>query len=382
MTKILFLLIALITLALLPAQETSTAISDFSFRLLQQLETEENLVFSPYSIYTALAMTSEGAAGDTQKQMAAILQNPQSTDLAKLQLSLSQNTGKYLQWQVANSLWLEQDFKVEKKFLKILQREYLAEIQRADFIRQPQQSLQMINNWVSDNTQGKIPAILNELDPLTRLVLINAVYFLGDWEYPFRAEVSHDDDFHTSQTTVSVPFMQQTHTFYYYDDAFLQAVMLPYKDSDFAMLLILPREKGISELLNGFDVNFFDRIRNSQENQRVDLSLPRFQLDYKRELSADLSILGMPLAFAPQADFSRISKKHSLMIDKVMHRAFIVVNEKGTEAAAATAVSINLTSAGPPKTPIIFKADHPFLFLLLEKQTGTILFTGCVNDPR
>jgi serpin B len=383
MLKNLLLLFSLLACLSLVAQDMADSLNSFAFDTLKLLNTaDKNLVFSPYSIYTALAMTVEGAAGETQKEMAATLHHPDGKVLAKMQEILNQSAGEKLQWQVANALWLHNGFDIKKDFMQTLTLDYKSELHQSDFVREPQQSVKDINSWVSDKTNGKIPAIIQELDPLTRLVILNAVYFLGDWQYPFEKEQTKNDKFFLpSGKPVSVPMMQQTRPFNYYDDDLLQSVLLPYQDSQFALLVVLPRDNDLLSLLNSFDEAWLERITRQGTRSDVNLSLPRFKIDYSRGLNDDLKLMGMPLAFSDNADFSSMSKKTKLKIGQVLHRAFIEVNEKGTEVAAATIVQMEMLSAGPSKTTVVFKADHPFLFLLLERKTGAVLFSGIVNDP-
>lgn len=387
MKNILIILI-LLSICLLRADDMAQNINRFGIETLKQInEPAKNIFISPYSIHTALAMTSEGAETETATQMKNVLhlnncENP-SINLAELSKNLLHNSGNHVTWKVANSLWLDNDFEVISKFEKTLSRDYQAKMMRTDFIRNPLIALKNINQWVSDNTNNKIPAILDEVSPLTRVVLVNAVYFLADWEHPFKEAQTADDDFIlASGEKVMTPFMKQTRAFSYFEDNMFQAVMLPYKNSRFSMLILLPKDNEIKFALDAFDESYLEQIMENNDYTRIDLQLPRFEIDYKRELKDDLALMGMPLAFTDLADFSGISKKQNLMIGQVMHRAYIKVDEKGTEAAAATAVAMNMTSAGPPKTPIPFRADHPFLFMIIDQSSATSLFTGILNNPQ
>ena len=236
------------------------------------------------------------------------------------------------------------------------------------------------------NTNNKIKNILSQddLTALTRLVLVNAIYFYGDWDSPFKNNSTIRDRFSLIDGNhTMVPFMNQRGRFNYYEDSKIKALEIPYTDNKASMVIFLPNTTdGIAELANSFDFDYYQNIIESLQNTDVRLSLPKFKIDFKLELGTTLSQMGMPLAFSPDsADFSGMTGKPNLFISKVIHKAFINVDEKGTEAAAATAVVMTMTMSPHPTEAKIFDADHPFLFLIKDNTTGSILFMGKIMKP-
>jgi len=354
-----------------------------------------NLFYSPYSISLALAMTYAGARGDTESQMADALHYtlPQSAlhpafnaldqALASRGQGAQGKDGTPFRLSIANSIWGQKGFKFLPAFLDVLAENYGAGLRLLDFAASPEPSRATINQWVSDQTAGKIPDLLPQgsIDSDTRLVLANAIYFNAAWRDPFEKADTRDGAFHLlegGQTTV--PMMSATHYYGYAAGAGYQAVKLPYSGGDTDMVILLPDSGGFSAFEGSLDAATMDTIIGDLETRRVALVMPRFTFKSEFRLSDALKDMGMTLAFSEQADFSGMDGKRDLLIDQVYHQAFVAVDEAGTEAAAATAVVIAPTSA-QPAPPIEVTVDRPFLFLIRDTQTGSILFVGRVLNP-
>ena len=348
-----------------------------------------NLFFSPSSISTALAMTYAGAGGKTAEEMAHTLHFtlpqpslPPAYAALETELKTIQQKGR-ITLEEANSLWPQEGYPLLPDFLSICQKDYSSPIHHVDFAGNTEGARTTINDWVSDKTHGKITELLNPgiLDKLTRLVLVNAIYFKGKWASPFNVTLTKEEAFHlSSEKTVPAPLMRKTHEFRYAEFPDLQVLELPYAGDDLSMLILLPRANdGLTALESTVTPQNLTSWTSQLRPRMVDLVLPKFKITESFSLKNTLESLGMPTAFGPGADFSGMDGKTILYIGAVEHKAFVEVNEEGTEAAAATAVVMNLMSvaAAPPR----FRADHPFLFLIRENHTGSILFLGRMSDP-
>jgi serpin B len=362
----------------------------FTFDIYPQLQAEGNLFFSPYSISSALAMTYAGARGNTAAQMSQVLHfAPDQTQFhpafGDLQASVNATQAKGdIALNVANRLWVQNSYPFRESFLDVVQRYYQAEPKSVDFITDHEDARQQINAWVEEQTNDKIqeliqPGILNEL---TRLVLVNAIYFNGDWAAPFDVSATINAPFWvTPDESVEVPMMSQSGLFKYMENDTLQVLELPYKGNEVSMIVLLPRD-GLAALESSLE-QLNDWLSDLQE-QKIDVHMPRFKMITGFELSDTLERMGMPDAFDPDtADLSGMAELPpgvKLVIDKVIHKAFVEVNEVGTEAAGTTAVvvmEVTSINVGQP----IFRADHPFLFLIRHNPTGSILFFGRVENP-
>jgi len=378
-------------------RNVATSINGFTFDLYGQLRNQEgNLFFSPASISTALAMTSAGAAGQTEKEMAHVLhcdrnQPPLSREqlhdaygkLTSL-LNSSGGQGGYV-LRTANRLWGQQSYAFLPAFLKLTRDNYGAELAELDFGRQNGLGKRSING--SSSRHQKIVDLIpiGVLGADTRLVLTNAIYFLGGWDEEFSKESTKDEPFFvTPKQPVAVPLMAQTERFRYGESEDLQILELPYRGREISMIVLLPKQvDGLAALSGQLTIENFDRWTGSLRSRKVQVFLPKFKITSQFSLKKVLSAMGMPTAFTEAADFSKMASKESLMISEVVHKAYVDVNEKGTEAAAATAVIIAPTSAPfQPEPPVIFRADHPFVFLLRDNRTGTMLFVGRVSNPK
>jgi serpin B len=288
--------------------------------------------------------------------------------------------------RTASRLWGQQSYEFLPAFLKLTRNQYGAELAELDF-RQAERARQEINKWVEQQTQQKIVNLLpaGVLGPDTRLVLTNAIYFLGGWDEEFSKDLTKDEPFFvTPRQAVVAPLMTQTGRFRYSETQELQVLEMPYRGREISMVVLLPRQAdGLATLEGTLTIENVDRWTGSLRSRKVHAFLPKFKMTLRFSLKKVLSAMGMPTPFTEAADFSKMANGESLMISEVVHKAFVDVNEQGTEAAAATAVVLAPTSAPvQPEQPVVFRADHPFVFLLRDGRTGAILFAGRVSNPK
>ena len=361
---------------------------EFALDLYSELAgTPGNFFFSPYSISSALAMTMAGARGETATQMEGVLHLERDdvhqafADLREVLAGRSQN-GPEL--SIANRLWGQRGLPWEKTFLEICKKRYAAALAEVDFRTDPEGARKRINDWCAEETRDKIQNLLAPglVDTNTRLVLTNAIYFKGSWKHTFKEKLTQDGPFFLSGgSEVQVPLMRRTGTYGYYDSVEFQALEMPYVGDELSMVVLLPKTKdGIGMLESALDTETLDSAIAGLREREVQVAFPRFELTSKFSLASVLSRMGMETAFSSRADFSGMCEE-PLFIGAVEHKAFVQVNEEGTEAAAATAVTMQLLAsaqAEPPK----FVADHPFVFLIRDKGTGSVLFLGRMADPR
>lgn len=380
-------------------QALSEANAAFAFNFYNQIKDKPgNLVFSPLSLSLALSMTMAGAQGTTLSEMQQALAveglgeavHPSMNALLQaLAASEAEEdrkaSGDPFQLNIANSTWGQAGFEINPAFLDLLAQHYGAGVYQVDFVQDAEAARQAINNWVSEETAGKIPDLIGEgvLSPLTRLVLANAIYFNGSWYYPFYEEATEKADFTLLDGKLaSVDMMQLgTEQLAYARAEDYQLLRLPYLSQDFGMLLIVPEEGAFAEVEAGLDAQRFLDSQAEMQSRPVFLKMPEFDFESATDASEPLKQMGMPTAFDPvMADFSVITGEPNLYITDVLHKATVSVNEKGTEAAAATAVVMALKSA-PPQEPINLVIDRPFLFAIQHLPSNTILFMGRVLQP-
>jgi serpin B len=358
-------------------------------------EQKGNLFFSPESISTAFAMADGGARGQTAAEMARVFHFTLPADqlhpaMGALLADMNAPHPGY-DLHVADALWAQQDARFLPSYLSLMQSDYGADFHRVDFKTQPEAVRGTINRWVEQQTNNRIQNLIGPgvLTPMTRLVLTNAIYFKGTWRNPFeKGATAEDGEFHLSgMQTVKAPLMHRTGAYRYYDGGAFQELELPYEGDDLAMVVLLPKQTdGLPALEQRFTAAAAQQwIDELAPAHKVILTLPRFTMTQEFELSGTLSAMGMPRAFTPAADFSGMTGKPEFSISAAIHKAFIDVNEEGTEAAAATSTVMVATAMLRPAQeppPIIFRADHPFLFMIRDTKTGGILFMGRVEDPR
>lgn len=373
------------------------------YRILAADADGGNLVFSPSSIATALAMTYAGASGITAQEMAETLHfalqgdalhagfNSLDHTLESRSFQQKDHEGKEVGVLIktANSLWGQRDTAFEKLFLDSLATHYGAGIRLVDYKQAAEEARQAINHWVAEQTEDKIPELLPQgtLDELVRLVLVNAIYLDATWESQFDPSLTKDGEFKTlAGETVTAALMRQTASYRYAAGDGWQAVQLPYLGGEVAMLLIVPDEGGFAEVEAQLSASesadsLLDQVVEALgPEQEVALVLPQFEFRTQAGLRGALQALGMRTAFdAESADFSAMSTEEPLYISDVVHEAYIAVDEEGTEAAAATAVVMR--AAGLPAQPVELIIDRPFIFALRDLDTGALLFLGRVTDP-
>jgi len=358
----------------------------FALDLYRALSQEDgNLFFSPYSISAALAMTYSGARGETEAQMKetlcfALPQRVLHPAFHGLDTNLMQRASDIegVQLSIANALWGQHGYPFLSGFRNTLAESYDAPLKLIDFVDAPEESRVDINDWVSDATDGRIEDLMKPgtITPLTRLVLANAIYFKGTWELQFDEAQTKDAPFYRLDgSQVKVPMMRMQECFSYAAGRDFQAIELPYIGDALSMVILLPGEGTFEDFEADLSIERLDAILAQMYSQKVQLAMPRFELTSEYSLSDTLARLGMPNAFTGAADFSGMDGTRDLFIGHVAHKAYVSVNEEGTEAAAATGVSMTYS------LPSVMTIDRPFIFLIRDIETGTILFMGRVMDP-
>ena len=352
-----------------------------------------NLFFSPYSISTALAMTYAGARANTETQMARVLHFGQNqarlhAAFGALQRQFSQaNQQNGIELSLANSLWAQQGHAFLPAFLNVGQGEYQADLNQADFRTGAEAARREINGWVARKTKDRIQDILpsGSLNAVTRLVLANAIYFKGTWAEPFPKAGTSQQPFHLTAThQTDAPLMHHFDTVRYMENDLFQAVELPYAGGELSLVALLPRKiDGCGALEGQLSAALLSRCLGQMKSQKVELFLPRFKMESNFELGATLARMGMPDAFGLEANFSGMDGTRNLFISKVFHKAWVDVNEEGTEAAAATAVTMAFKGmpANRPPPPPVFRADHPFIFCIQDTRSASLLFLGRLAAP-
>ncbi|MDD5038073.1 MAG: serpin family protein [Dehalococcoidales bacterium] len=370
--------------------------SEFAFDLYQALRQKEdsNIFYSPYSISVALAMTYAGARGETEEQMADTLHyllsqatlhpafNGLDLELAKRGEGTEGKDGEGFRLNVVNAIWGQKDYHFLSDYLDILAENYGAGLRLLDFVSAPEESRVTINNWVSDQTEGRIKDLIKKgiISSLTRLVLTNAIYFNAAWQYPFDEDNTAEAAFHLLDGgDVLVQMMRQTEEFGYAEGDDYQAVELKYDGGELSMVILLPEESNFNTFEASLEAQTFKEIINDIGIKNTILSMPKFEYESEFSLTDSLAALGMTEAFSMEADFSGMTGNDELFIKDVVQKAFVSVDEAGTEAAAATAVIMDLKAM--PGEPVEVTLDRPFIYLIRDIETGTILFIGRVMNP-
>jgi serpin B len=374
------------------AKAVVEADNTFGIKLFKNLvantdDDQKSIIVSPLSISVALGMTYNGADDETKTAMENTLE---------LQgMSVEEINGSYktlideltsvdpdVAMEIPNSIWYENSFAVQDEFINTNHDYFYAEVNPLDFSNPA--SVDIINNWVADKTNDKITSILEEIDPMAIMFLINAVYFKGTWKYEFEEQNTTTGIFYLSNgTTTEVDMMKQRETFNYYSNELFEAVDLQYGGGNFSMVVLLPKDGfGPDDIVNELNEDNWSTWMENFSEMDIQLSMPKFKLEYEKELNQALIDLGMGVAFDPvNADFSKINPNAQLYIDFVKHKTFIDVNEEGTEAAAVTIVGIIYTSVGDEETPYYFNVNKPFVFAIKERDTRSIIFMGKVMVP-
>ena len=379
----------------------------FAFNLYRQIdEAEGNLLFSPHSISTALGMTYAGARGETESQMAQTLHFTLPQDrlhpaFNALDLALSSRTnpgpGRIgFQLNLVNSLWAQHDYELLQNYLDLVSMHYGSGIRPVDFVEGHEESRLRINDWISDQTEDRIENLIPQgvLNDFTRLVLVNAVYFNAPWEVAFDEAATAPHPFHLLDgSEADVPMMYESRKLRYARVDLFQLLDLPYEGGMY-MTIILPDPGKLQQVESSLDSDSLNAAFEAMQLREVDLTMPKFEFDSQFRLKDSLAQMGMPDGFDPaHADLSGMDGRSCadgdnpcLFISAAIHRAFVKVDEAGTEAAASTAIVVTQTSAPsePPPPPIEFTVDRPFIFLIrdTDRLTSAILFIGRVVDPR
>jgi len=372
-------------------EEVIAADNLFGFDLFQRVLANDsitgNIFISPTSVALALAMTYNGADGETKAAMQETLKKQGLTaeqlnqSYKELMDALVSVDPKVL-LEIANSIWYRNDVEVLPEFINVNQTYYNAEVNAIVF---NDEALDIINGWVAEKTHDKITEVLDYIPEDAIMYLINAIYFKGIWRSEFEKDKTEDMPFILSDgSAVQAPTMQQQDTFRYFSNALMSAVELPYGQGNFSMVILLPNtNKTTDDIVSSLSVENWNGWIQEFSDRDVVLYLPRLKFEYNKLLNDDLKDMGMGIAFSGDADFSKIDPTRDLMISRVIHKTFVEVNEEGTEAAAVTVVEIVETSYEPGGNngPVYFYVDRPFLFLIRENDTGSILFIGRVLNP-
>ncbi len=357
-------------------------ITDFSFYFMKNLQTEQpatdNIFVSPLSLHMALGMLVNGATRETKAEIMKALktENLSQTELNETYKKLLKElpaADPKVKLALANSIWHKKDFSVEQSFLTQMKDYFSAEVL-------PLTTVEPVNKWASDNTNGKIPKVLDKIDANLVMLIMNALYFKGDWAAQFETKNTADQNFKLeSGATKSVKMMNQRESFEYASLADYTALRMPYGNGQFVATLILPKEgKTIGNVFSGFDVAKWDELQNNLRKQTVIVGLPKFKFNQEFELNKTLQKMGMVRAFTPAAQLDGINKTEPLEVSFVKQNTFVGVDEIGTEAAAVTTIGVVLTSL--PSYPS-FICDKPFGFIISEKTSNTILFMGRIMSP-
>ncbi len=371
-------------------QKLVAANTRFGFKLFSQIQKQQanqNIFISPSSVAMALTMAYNGSAGETQQAMTKALELQgltleeinKSNNLLKQTLT---NADPQVKLAIANSLWANQQVTLNPDFLQKNQQYYNAEISKLNF--SDPASVGKINNWVKNQTNGKITEIVDQLQPEQILWLINAIYFKGNWSEPFAKEATKERPFTLLDGSKKQhPLMSQSGRYQYLENDQFQAISLPYGTGQMSFYIFLPKTgKTLDSFYNSLNAQTWEQWMKQFRSRQGSISLPRFKLEYDITLNESLKALGMTPAFnRQQADFSGISSIKA-SIDEVKHKTFVEVNEEGTEAAAVTGIGIRATSAPPAAKPFEMVVDRPFFCAIRDNKTGTILFMGSIVDPK
>ena len=385
----IFLFVFVFVLSVLPAKnvyaevQASEIINNFAFKaagyLIQNSNADEgeNFFFSPFSIISAFGMLYSGASGDTLIEMENALKFDHS--LNKNLGALAEELNKRKLLFSANRIWVDEEFKLRNNYQAVLHHYYKSGAQRVDFKNDPDGAKDIINQWVSDRTNGKIQNLINDIGQATKMILTNAVYFNSRWEKPFNKELTAEKPFNvSSEIKTNVKMMMKHDDFLYGEFDGNKIIKLPYENYRTSLIAILPADN-LKSTLENLTPETFSKMLNSLTNCNVDLWLPKFKVENKYELRSMLKSLGVELAFSDEADFSRITadEDEKIKVDAVIHQTFLEIDEEKTEAAAATGIiMVGVTAMPEEKRQVEFHADRPFLYFRIDNSTNSVLFAG------
>ncbi|MCD6371011.1 MAG: serpin family protein [Thermoplasmata archaeon] len=364
-------------------KNVALASARFGINLLENLSESKkrNIIFSPLSIWLAMAMLYEGANGSTAEEIAKVMHFPENKSLLRENIlwfleNFANHTENYT-LEIANSLWAQEGFPIKEDYIRILQEYYYAYFQFLNFSTNPERARKIINTWIENETHGMIKDFFapGEISPLTVAVLVNTLYFHGLWAHPFNETYTTQEYFYTPTQKIKVDMMHIYREFKYTEDEDAQVLEMPYRGGNLSMLVILPKNNNTLNL----SIEMLERWRNNLCSMKVNVSLPKFKLDEKFSVKEALEAVGIKRVFEPIADLTDMGPG-GLWASDVVHETKVIVNEEGTEAAAATGIPI--PCAPPPPLPWVdFRANHPFLFLIQNRDTGAIFFMGWVEEP-
>lgn len=367
--------------------DIATANNAFAFDMYSMIKSDvENIFFSPYSIFTAMAICYDGAEGSTKEQISNVFYYPLSKPVlegsTKEMIDTINSDNDAYDLETANALWVLEEYPLNEQYVFNAENYYDGMIIPLDFAGQPEESRLIINSWVEKKTNDKIKDLLAEgsIDGNTRLIITNAVYFNGTWLQEFEEAGTRKKVFYLSDgQEKQVDTMYAIETYNYGKDKNAQILELPYKGDDISMYIILPSKNNIKEFENDLTLDYYNELKDNLNSDEIKILLPKFTFEARAELNEPLQDMGIVDAFdSDMADFSGISASDGLSISEVIHQAYIGVNEKGTEAAAATGI---VMEDSLPYYKYEFTADHPFMFFIEDKRTGCILFMGKVENP-
>lgn len=372
-------------------EKVTTANNQFAIAMYRQInghtgQADDNVFFSPYSLSTAMAMLYAAAEGETKAQIQKTFYYPSMDILNPNSAALYNQFNKPnpdYKLATVNDLWMEQGLTPTKSYVDTVQRYYGGQVTNLDFESNPNPSRLIINKKIAQHTNQLIPELLpkGSIKPITVAVLTNAIYFKGDWKVPFEVQSTTEQPFYNHiGTSPNIKMMQLQEHFGYSEDKQVQVVQLPYKGDDLSMLVVLPKSKdkaAMQQLVQDLSADTIKQWSKDLVTQEVNVHLPKFKLEASYQMKNLLTDIGMPRAFEKGAGFNLFDNSPPIKIDDVYHKAVVIVDEKGTEAAAATGIVANATAASAP--PPVFKADHPFIFMIKDNKTDAILFLGQVN---
>lgn len=359
----------------------------FSFDVYKKIKSNENFIFSPASITSAMGMTYAGSKGNTLLEISKTFHfNPNLTDFHKDFNSLSQfnlNKSSNLKFHNANSIWIDKSLNINDDYLSINKKYYAGSAYFEDFVNEPDNARNKINTWVEKQTNNKITNLLkpSSISSSTRLVLVNTIYFKGPWKKQFKEKNNTIEDFQVGKRTYEKKtFMNAGITSWYYQDKYAEIIDILYSDSQYSLMIILPKKyRRMKCLERKLDYDYYLNYTQQKQKKKINLSIPKFDIETDFDLNETLKKMGIKDAFDSRADFSGITQSEQLFISKVLHKAKITVDEEGTEAAAATAVVMRKTSI--LAETVDFKANRPFIYILRNNQTNCIYFMGKVVNP-
>jgi len=370
-------------------KEVSLANNKFALDLYNKISKNnktENLLFSPFSIYQAMSVVYSGSRNNTKKQMQDLFyfsNDKQYLNITSINKYLKNNTDS-IDLNIINSIWIQEDYKIRSEYINIINNNYKIPINKINFKNKSsrEKAVKEINNWVANNTEKQILQLIkpSDLSKYTRLLLVNAMSFYGEWLNGFDKDKTTKQIFKSNKNEYNIDFMNKEGGFLYYSDSIISSIKIPYKGNKQSVIVLLPKNNvSISEIENNINIEYLNKITYNMHKTQVLLSLPKFTVEYSLNLKQTFQEMGMIDAFSKVADFSIITEKNNLKIDKIIHKSKIEISEKGTMAAAATSVSMIQKTAFIPS--LEFNANHPFIYFIQDNDTEMILFIGKFQNP-